>query len=61
MYRRGEVEVLAEVRDIGVEGRRPRGRPKKTWRDTVRDEMREVGIREDLALYRDELRRATDR
>ena len=61
VYRMEEGEVLAEVRDIEVEGGRPRGRLKNTWRDTVRDDMRELGIREDLARDRDEWRRAIDR
>ena len=46
--RREEGEVLATVRDWTVEGRRPRGRPRKTWMDNVRDDMRRLNLTDDM-------------
>ena len=61
MHRRWERDVLVEVCYIEVDGRRPRCRPRNTWKDTVRDGMRELVILEDLAMERDEWRRTLDR
>ena len=46
--RREEGEALATVRDWTVEGRRPRGRPRKTWMDNVREDMRSLNLTEDM-------------
>ena len=32
-----------------VDGRRPPGRPKKSWRRCIMEDMNELGIREDMA------------
>ena len=59
--RRGEGEALATIRDWTVEGRRPRGRPRKTWLDNVREDMRLLGITEEMALDREMWRSAIAR
>ena len=41
----------------GGYGRRPPGRPKKSWRRCIMEDMKELGIREDMADNRDEWRR----
>ena len=38
--RRGEPENIRAVADIMMEGKRPRGRPKLRWNDTVRKDMK---------------------
>ena len=35
--------------DLEVEGRRPVGRPKKTWSKVVEEDMRKLNITEDIA------------
>ncbi|XP_047480159.1 uncharacterized protein LOC125032818 [Penaeus chinensis] len=42
-------------------GRRPRGRPKKRWRDNVREDMSPFGVRPEEALERETWRRKTGR
>ena len=34
---------------VGVEGRRPVGRPKKTWSKVVEEDMRKLNITEGMA------------
>ena len=36
-----------------VAGNRPRGRPKKTWMDNVKEDMRKLNLREDDVHDRD--------
>ena len=50
--RRDEQEPLGRIMELTVEGRRPPGRPKKSWRKTVEEDMRHVGAREEDALDR---------
>ncbi|XP_063593046.1 uncharacterized protein LOC134770107 [Penaeus indicus] len=42
-----------------VPGRRPRGRPKKRWRDNVKEHMSHFGVRPEEALERETWRRKT--
>ncbi|XP_063594364.1 uncharacterized protein LOC134771351 [Penaeus indicus] len=42
-----------------VPGRRPRGRPKKRWRDNVKEDMSHFGVRPEEALERKIRRRKT--
>ena len=37
-----------------MEGRRPVGRPKKTWRKVVEEDMRKLNIMEDMAENREQ-------
>ena len=59
--RREEDNPVRRVMDLEVDGRRPPGRPKKTWRKTVDDDMRLVGVREEDALDRGRWRAMTKR
>ena len=40
--RREKDDSIRTVMDLEVDGRRPRGRPKKTWKKTVEEDMRLV-------------------
>ena len=57
--REGGVERA--VRDWTVEGRRPRGRPKKTWMDNVKEDMRVLNITDETAMDRERWRSAIAR
>ena len=46
--RRRDGEALATVRDWTVQGRRPRGRPRKKWMDNVREDMRSLNLTDDM-------------
>ena len=59
--RREEGEALATIRNWTVEGRRPRGRPRKTWLDNVKEDMRLLDITDDTALDRETWRIAIAR
>ena len=54
--RRDEEDPLRRVGELVVEGRRPPGRPRKSWRKTVEEDMRKVGAQEEDALDRDRWR-----
>ena len=59
--RREEEDPVRRVMDLEVEGRRPPGRPRKTWKKTVEEDMRLVGVREEDALDRGRWRAMTKR
>ena len=40
-----------------VEGKRPRGRPKKTWWETIQSDMKKVGLKTQDAVNRTVWRR----
>ena len=46
--RRDENSILRTM-ELKVEGRRPVGRPKKTWNKVVDEDMRKLNITEDVA------------
>lgn len=50
--RRDVDEALGVVRTMEVEGRRLPGRPKKTWRKNMQDDMRSMGLRVEDAMDR---------
>ncbi len=52
----GKASRTEEVKDE-VEGRRPPGRPKKTWMGVVEGDMRILNITEDVAMGRTQWRR----
>ena len=47
--RRDENSTLRRAMELKVEGRRPVGRPKKTWSKVVEEDMRKLNITEDMA------------
>ena len=49
--------VLKQVREMKVEGTRKKGRPRLTWQELVRKDMREVGLNREMAGNRAEWRR----
>ena len=61
VVRRPDEDVLSEVVNMEVDGRRPRGRPKKTWLATVEEDLRHAGLDRELAQDREEWRRAIAR
>ena len=46
--------VLKQVREMKVEGTRKKGRPRLTWQELVRKDMREVGLNREMAGNRAE-------
>ena len=61
VQRRRDDEALSVVRNWQVEGRRPRGRPKKTWMKMIEEDLRVMEITEDLAYDRQSWREAINR
>ena len=51
--RRDETENIRAVAEMKMEGKRPRGRPKLTWKVTVRRDMKAWSIREEWATDRE--------
>ena len=52
--RRGVEDPLGRVQLVEAPGRRPRGRPKKTWRSTVEEDLVNYGLTADSAADRGE-------
>ena len=50
--RREEDHYLKRVANMEIPGRRRRGRPKTRWKDSVRRDMKEVGLTSDIAQER---------
>ena len=40
-------------RNVEVVGEKSRGRGRKTWRECVKDDMEELGLHSEWAVYRD--------
>ena len=51
--RREVGDCLGDVLRMEVSGSRPRGRPKKSWMDNVKEDLRKLNLREDDAYDRD--------
>lgn len=49
--------IIGEVCQLSVDGRRPTGRPRKTWYGCVREDLAKGNIEEDTALDREKWRR----
>ena len=47
--RRNENSILKSAMELEVEGRRPVGRPKKTWSKVVEEDTRKLNIMKDIA------------
>ena len=54
--RRGSNEPLGKIRRLEAPGRRPPGRPKKTWAKNVEENLREAGAKEEDAMERESWR-----
>ena len=54
--RRDENSILRRVMELEVEGRRPLGKPKKTWSKVVEEDMRKLNIMEDITEDRKQRR-----
>ena len=57
--RRNENSIRMRVMELG--GRRPVGRPKKTWSKVVEEDMRKLNITEDMAEDRKQWRQLISR
>ena len=49
--------IIGQALVLPVDGRRPPGRPKKTWLDCVNEDLEALGIKEDTTLDREKWRR----
>ena len=61
VVRRDVTDPLSRIQVVTAPGRRPRGRPKKTWKQTVDEDLRELGLSGDSAMDRDEWRTIVNR
>ena len=59
VWRREKTEAIRMVTEMNVAGRRPRGRPRKTWGDTVAEDLRATGLSRRQAKDREVWRRRT--
>ena len=59
--RRNEDDPLSRIQEVVAPGRRPRGRPKKTWKDCVNEDLQEAGVSERLTADRDEWKAVINR
>ena len=50
----GGISVIRTCQEIVVDGKRPIGRPKLTWRALIERDLRECGLREQDAMDRGE-------
>ena len=51
--RREPNHICAKSLRLEVSGRRSRGRPKKRWRDNIKEDMKKYQLTEDMAQYRE--------
>ena len=56
MLRRDDDRVLRVALDFEMNGKRKRGRPKKTWKKQVEEESEKFGLKKEDALRRDNWR-----
>ena len=54
VVRRSASEPLGRVMSVVAPGRRPRGRPKKTWKQRVEEDLRDFGLNGESADDREE-------
>ena len=52
--RREEDQIVKEAFEMDVVGRRPVGRPKKSWRKCIDEELDKLGVRAESAQDRRE-------
>ena len=56
VLRRDDNSVLKFALDLEVSGKRKQGRPKKTWKKQVEEEMEKIDLKKEDALNRDKWR-----
>ena len=50
VYRRQDLDnPLTKIKNVVAPGNRPRGRPRKTWKECVNQDMRAAGVQESTA------------
>jgi len=59
--RREESNWLKKCQNLEVTGKRPAGRPKKSWREVVKRDLKDWGLKEGWAMDRSQWRRALRR
>ena len=59
--RRDENSILRRVMELEMEGRRPVGRPKKTWSKVVKEDTRKLNVIEDMIEDRKQWRQLISR
>ena len=52
LERKSEDDWVSACRGLVVEGTRSRGRSRKTWEQSVRDDMKLLGLRPEWAVFR---------
>ena len=57
----GHIHVLRRAVELEMVGKRPVGRPRKTWRQGVEEDLRRLNIREDMVDDRQQWRRLISR
>ena len=58
VYRKEQGDWVKRIKDLNIEGRRPPGRPQKSWNELVESDLRELRLRPTDAADRDGWRRA---
>jgi len=61
VYRREDDDPLSRVKLVEAPGRRPRGRPKKSWMECVKWDLQSADVSETVAGDRAEWRAAINR
>ena len=57
VVRREETKILGKTQHAVAPGRRPPGRPKKTWRRNMQEELGSLNLQEEQAQNRDQWKR----
>ena len=57
VVRREETEILGNTQKVVVPGQRPPGRPKKTWRRNMHEELASLNLQEEQVQNRDQWKR----
>ena len=61
VVRREEMEILGKTQHVVAPGRQPPGRPKKTWRRSMQEELASLNLQEEQAQNRDQWNRVINR
>ena len=54
VVRREETEILGKTQHVVAPGRRPPGRPKKTWRRNMQEDLASLNLQEEQTQNRDQ-------